>query len=284
MILFKEINALRGFLQDKKQNHGLKIGFVPTMGALHEGHLSLIKESKKHNDITVCSVFVNPTQFNNDEDLAKYPRPIEKDLKLLTEEGCDVLFYPEVKEMYFDNETRDPIDYGNITEGFEGEFRPGHFDGVVMIVKKLFAIVNPDNTYLGQKDFQQCLVIEKLISKNNLGINLVICSTIREKDGLAMSSRNTRMNKEERQAAIVIPQTLFNIKEHLHEFSVEQLLIEARQKIISASSLLKIEYLEIVDSKTLKPILRFNKSDKAIAIIAVWCGNVRLIDNIILTE
>jgi pantoate--beta-alanine ligase len=282
--LFKEINALKKFLQDERLRGVTKIGFVPTMGALHKGHLSLIKASKAENELTVCSIFVNPTQFNNTEDLDKYPRPIENDIKFLVENECDVLFFPEVKEMYIKDEIRPVVDYGIITNNFEGRFRPGHFDGVVMIVKKLFEIVEPNNAYFGQKDYQQCMVIDHFIKKNDLRIFLHVCPTLRESDNLAMSSRNSRLTNEERKAAVIIPETLAFIKKNIRTLPVLETNSLAKLKIINSSSLLNIEYLEIVDTKTLEPLSEITKATNPIVLIAAWCGNVRLIDNLILTD
>lgn len=284
MKIFKEINALRTFLHDEKVRGIKNIGFIPTMGALHDGHLSLLKTSKFKNHISVCSIFVNPTQFNNSEDLEKYPRPIENDIKLLIENGCDVLFLPEVSEMYSKNELTNAEDFGIITNSLEGKYRSGHFDGVINIVKKLFEIIEPENAYFGQKDYQQCMVIEYLIKKNNFNIQLHICPTLREQDGLAMSSRNVRLNTEERKVAFIIPKTLLYIKENIRKQPFPEILLIAQNRITLSSNLLKIEYLEIVDAKSIKPLTSINETKNAIALIAAWCGNVRLIDNIILTD
>ncbi len=284
MKLFKEINALKKFLHDERLRGVTQIGFVPTMGALHEGHLSLIKASKNQNQITVCSIFVNPTQFNNAEDLDKYPRPIENDIQFLVNNECDVLFFPEVKEMYIINEIRPVLDYGNTTNNFEGRFRPGHFDGVVMIVKKLFEIVEPNNAYFGQKDFQQCMVIDHFVQMNDLPISLHFCPTLRESDNLAMSSRNARLTEEERKAAVIIPETLDYIKKNIHSISLHEITSTSKLKITNSSPLMKVEYLEIVELKTLKTISEINKTTDAIVLVAAWCGNIRLIDNLILTD
>ena len=283
MKLFKEIKLLQCFLHEERQK-GKQIGFVPTMGALHEGHLSLIRASRAENQLTVCSIFVNPTQFTHAEDLVKYPRPIENDIKLLVESECDVLFYPEISEMYIGNEKTTHADYGDITEALEGQFRPGHFDGVITIVRKLFDIITPHVSYFGQKDYQQCLVIKELIEKNKLNIQLRMCPTLRENDGLAMSSRNVRLSKEERKAAVIIPEMLFHIKKHITQQPLKEILSWVTDRIITSSELFKIEYLKIVDANTLKPLQESHYPGNAVALIAVWCGNVRLIDNMILTD
>lgn len=284
MKLFKEINALKKFLHDERLRGATQIGFVPTMGALHEGHLSLIKASKNQNELTVCSIFVNPTQFNSLEDLAKYPRPIENDIQFLIDNECDVLFFPEVKEMYVKDEIRPVIDYGNITNNFEGRFRPGHFDGVVMVVKKLFEIVEPNNAYFGQKDYQQCMVIDHFVKMNELPISLHFCSTLREVDNLAMSSRNARLSDEERKASVIIPETLDYIQKNRHTLPLPEITSISKLKITNSSPLLKVEYLEIVDSISLQPISEMTEATNAIVLVAVWCGNIRLIDNLILTD
>jgi pantoate--beta-alanine ligase len=281
--LFKEINAFRKFLKDKRLGGVQNIGFVPTMGALHSGHISLINASKQNNQLTICSIFVNPTQFNNTDDLAKYPRTIENDIKLLIENNCDVLFYPEVSEMYIDDEKTNIENYGFITDTLEGHFRPGHFNGVIAIVKKLFDVVESTNAYFGQKDYQQCAVVNQLIIKNNLSVRLNICPTLRETDGLAMSSRNARLTIEEREAAAIIFQTLFQLKKNFNFYSIDEL--KARSFIeLHSSPLIKIEYLEIVNPTTLKPLEVKDENTKAVALIAVWCGNVRLIDNMLLFD
>ena len=271
-------------MHDEKLKGIQKIGFVPTMGALHDGHISLIKVSKEQNQLTVCSIFVNPTQFNNREDLEKYPRPIEKDIKFLVENDCDVLFLPEVNEMYLIEETKNIEDYGNITNSFEGKFRPGHFDGVVMITKKFFEIIEPNSVYFGQKDYQQCLVIDHFIKKNNLGVDLHICPTHRENDGLAMSSRNMRLNEKERQAAVIIPETLHYIKKNIQQLPIHELISTAKDQIANSSTLMNVEYIEIVDAKSINPISEISKATEAIVLVAAWCGNIRLIDNLILTD
>jgi pantoate--beta-alanine ligase len=282
--LYKEINELRKFLQSERLS-GATIGFVPTMGALHGGHLSLIRASRNENRLTVCSIFVNPRQFNDLADLAKYPRTIENDIRLLVENGCDVVFHPEVDEMYPPDETpAEEEDYGFITRILEGKSRPGHFDGVITVVKKLLTVVEPDNAYFGQKDYQQCAVINRLITQNGLHTRLRICPTIREDDGLAMSSRNVLLKPEERKAAGVIPQTLQSLKDHFREHAVRELKESSVRRIHSSSPLLQVDYLEIADPVTLEPVEHIDEMTKAVALIAVRCGNVRLIDNLVLTD
>ena len=271
-----ELNdQLDQFRANKKQ-----IGFIPTMGALHEGHLSLIRCSKKSNDITVASIFVNPTQFNNKEDLKKYPRKEDKDLLLLEQEGCDIVFIPTVKEMYPEKDER-VFNFGGIENVMEGEFREGHFNGVAQIVSKLFIYVKPNNAYFGIKDFQQVAII-KYLNKNylsDLNIKIVACDILREKDGLAMSSRNELLTTHHRDAAPIIQQTLQKYKLEYKDFSVKELIGKIKEDL-NNNEFLNVEYVDIVDITSLKTV-REIKEGETIACIAVFAGNVRLIDNII---
>ncbi len=280
MIVFKNIQEIQEYLKKLKKSKKL-LGFVPTMGALHSGHISLIEQSKKENEVTICSIFVNPTQFNSEEDLKKYPRTIEKDIKKLIEAECDVLFYPDYNEMYPKEEINSAEDYGHITSRLEGKFRPGHFNGVINIVTKLFATINPDTAYFGQKDFQQCAVIKELIKRNGFNIKLNCCPTLREEDGLAMSSRNMRLSNEERKQAVQIFKALQWIKLNFKAKTVAALKMEAR-KIIEEMPLLKTEYIEICDAETFEIMPRKIEGRRLVALAAVYCGNVRLIDNLVL--
>ncbi len=276
MITFNKKEQLVEYLNAERKN-GMTIGLVPTMGALHQGHLSLIAASKKACDLTVATIFVNPTQFNNPEDLSKYPKPIERDQLLLESSGCDVLFNPEIEEMY---ETDEVWDYnvGALNEVLEGAFRPGHYKGVTQIVYKLFKLVAPDRAFFGQKDYQQFLVIAKLTQDFGLNINLKACQIIREDDGLAMSSRNIRLNSKERSVALQLYKSLAYIKQHYGKASNNELLKQAKEFYVN--SLLDLEYLEIVDRETLKPISK--TGDDAIVLVACAVGNTRLIDNMML--
>lgn len=255
----------------------VKIGLVPTMGALHEGHISLLKESKKHCDVTIVTIFVNPTQFNNADDLLKYPKPINQDIKMLEEAGCDVLFNPETNEIYGDNEVWN-YEVGALNTVLEGEFRPGHYKGVTQIVYKLFDLVKPDLAFFGQKDFQQFLVIKKMAEDFNLGIKLIACPIIRESDGLAMSSRNVRLNNNERNAALQLYKSLNFIKKNYNLLPIINLKEEAI-KFYANNSLLKLEYLEIVNSEDLTLP---NSKSKPIVLVACMVGHTRLIDNMML--
>ncbi len=223
MILFKKITELSFFIEKEKKK-GKSIGFVPTMGALHEGHISLINNSKALNKLTVSSIFVNPTQFNNAKDFDKYPVTIEKDIDLLEKNGCHILFMPTVKEMYPTGFINPPhYNLGYLETVLEGKYRPGHFQGVCQVVHRLLSIVQPHNLYIGQKDYQQCMVIKKLVELTQLKVNVIIGSTLRENDGLAMSSRNMRLNIEERKKAVKISEVLFFIKKEIKPGYIEDL-------------------------------------------------------------
>jgi pantoate--beta-alanine ligase len=277
LLLFTHIAPLRAFIEAKKLK-GDTIGLVPTMGALHNGHISLIGQSKAQTDITISSIFVNPTQFNNKEDLLKYPRTIETDIIKLAQAGCDVLFHPAADEMYPNGQSTQNYNWGAVTHSLEGAFRPGHFDGVITIVKRLFDIVTPDKAFFGQKDFQQCAVIRQMVKEFNMPLEIIVADTLREEDGLAMSSRNTRLTTEERVEALLVSKALFYMQKHALQLSVPELISAAKQ-ILNQGSLLKLEYLEIVDAQTLGPATALNPPGKYVALIALWCGNVRLIDN-----
>jgi pantoate--beta-alanine ligase len=281
MLLLKKSADLRDYL-DTKEREGHQPGFVPTMGALHKGHISLIESSVKDNSITVCSVFVNPTQFNDPKDFEKYPVTIGKDIYMLESAGCDVLFLPSVDEIYPDNKTMQThYDLGYLETILEGKYRPGHFQGVCMVMQRLLGIVRPGNLYLGQKDYQQCMVIKKLIDLiGQKEIKVNICPTLRETDGLAMSSRNMRLNKEEREKAPAIYRCLQYIKENLEKGSLEELKTIARTKL--AEQNFKVDYIEIADASSLQPVNKWDGKQKLVALAAAFLNEVRLIDNIIL--
>jgi pantoate--beta-alanine ligase len=282
LLLFTHIQPLAAYIQAQK-GKGATVGLVPTMGALHQGHLSLIAQSKATTNLTVCSIFVNPTQFNNQEDLVKYPRTMEQDTILLVQSGCDVLFHPDAHEMYPNGLQAGQYDWGNITNTLEGAFRPGHFDGVITIVKRLFDIVKPNKAFFGQKDFQQSAVIHHLANFFGLPIDIVVGETLREPDGLAMSSRNIRLSLEERNQALTISQTLYFIKENKANYSIVELRLMALQ-LLKSAPMLKVEYLEIVDKTTLSLVEDNKGLEQSVVLIAVWCGNVRLIDNMVLGD
>ncbi|MFT6066035.1 MAG: pantoate--beta-alanine ligase [Polaribacter sp.] len=278
MIVFTEKKALKVYLSNfKAQNK--TIGFVPTMGALHQGHLSLIKKAQQKTDIVVVSVFVNPTQFNKQEDLIKYPKTLKNDIKLLETVSCDVLFNPSVEEIYSENIVSEKFDFDGLEHKMEGEFREGHFDGVGTVVKALFEIVSPNKAYFGQKDFQQLKIIKKMVKKHHLNVKIKGCIIFREEDGLAMSSRNTRLSEEQRNAAPFIYKTLKKVRK---KFSTENadLIIDWVKNQFKKHPLLTIEYFTIADEKTLKTIKNKESGKKYRAFIAVFVGEIRLIDNI----
>jgi len=261
---------------------GLKIALVPTMGALHHGHLSLIAAAQKHADIVVCSIFVNPTQFTDPKDLEKYPRPLAHDIKMLTESGCNFVFMPSVKEMYPSYPTPEnwKIDLGNAEFVLEGEFRKGHYQGVTQIVFKLFDEVKPDIAFFGQKDFQQVLMIKNMVAELNLDVQIITCPIIREDDGLAMSSRNIHLSKTDRAHSLVLSKALFFIEENYEKQSFDDLLLNAKQ-IINETPGVELDYLTIVDGDTLLPITE-KAHQNTVALVAAKVGETRLIDNVII--
>jgi len=259
---------------------GTSIGFVPTMGALHEGHLSLIRRAKAENQLTLCSVFVNPIQFNNPEDLDKYPRTLSTDVKMLEKAGCDVLFSPLTEEMYPQGTTESlELDWGMLDKVMEGKFRPGHFKGVAIVVKKLFSITHPTRAYFGKKDYQQLAVIRSMVKQLRLPVAIIPCDTVREPDGLAMSSRNMRLSIAERQVAPVIYEVLCRVREKAGKMSVKELREWAIRKIQEHPSI-RVEYFEIGDKETLMPLENWSLKSRAVAFTAVFLGDVRLIDNL----
>ncbi|MDP1726420.1 MAG: pantoate--beta-alanine ligase [Bacteroidota bacterium] len=279
MNLYQDIKPLQSHLQAKRRQN-LRIGFVPTMGALHAGHLSLIDAAKEKCDIVACSIFVNPTQFNNLLDLELYPRNIENDIRLLVQSGCYILFHPTIEEMYGSDFHKDSAAvYGPYINLLEGAHRPGHFDGVITIVKRLFEIIEPDEVFFGQKDYQQCLVIKTLLERNFTNIVFNRCAIKRETDGLAMSSRNVKLNKEERIAASLLIQALNHIKANWNAETWETSIAEAK-KMIAHNKHLQLEYLCVTDPDNLTELSAFNMN--AIALIAAYCGQTRLIDNLLL--
>mgnify|MGYP001021536175 FL=1 len=280
MKVINKTSDLQAIIEQFK-NDGKSIGLVPTMGALHKGHLSLVKNSISNNDITVVSIFVNPTQFNNPNDLASYPRTVEKDLELLQTVGCDVVFAPEADDIYSKSETdsRFEFDFEGLDNVMEGKFRPGHFNGVVQIVSKLFDLVRPDRAYFGEKDFQQLAIIRLMTRRYNLPIEIVPCPIVREDSGLALSSRNSLLKDNEKQVASHIYAVLNESRQFVPQTEVEEL----KQCVIAAIEQkpeLKVEYFDIVDGHTLKSIGKWDESDYVVGCITVFCGNVRLIDNI----
>jgi pantoate--beta-alanine ligase len=255
------------------------IGLVPTMGALHQGHLSLIKQAKDHDDEIVCTIFVNPTQFNDPKDLEKYPRTIEADIQMLEQANCDVLFNPDEKEMYDGNEQWH-LDIGQLENLLEGKFRPGHYQGVTQIVYKLFTLVKPDTAFFGQKDYQQCLVISKMVELLKIPVKLIMCPIKREPDGLAMSSRNIHLTPDDHQHALILSTTLNWVKNNFDTGNIKTLKITA-ESMISNEPGIELEYFEIVDGDMLLPAVEDSK--KIVAVVAARAGKTRLIDNVILS-
>ncbi len=280
MIVVKRIPDLQKVLEKTTQK-GQLIGFVPTMGALHQGHISLINNSKNAQDCVVSSIFVNPTQFNDPADFAQYPITIEKDLDKLEQSGCDIVFLPAVKEVY-PNGLAHPTHYplGYIETILEGKYRPGHFQGVCQVVHRLLNIVQPHQLYLGQKDYQQCMVIQQLIALTGLITRVIICPTLREPDGLAMSSRNMRLTPAERQQAVKLSETLQFIKNNIRKGYIADLTERAAQYLTAEG--FKVDYITIADAGTLEPLDIWDGNRKIVVVAAAYLNSVRLIDNMLL--
>jgi pantoate--beta-alanine ligase len=276
MQVIKHINDLKLILSELRKE-GLSIGFVPTMGALHEGHLSLVEIAGQQTGFVVVSIFVNPTQFNDKADLLRYPRNLQKDLDLLAPGACQLVFAPEPEEIYPEPDTRQ-FNFGLLEQVMEGKFRPGHFNGVAQVVSRLFDIVQPDKAFFGQKDFQQLAIINAMVRKLNFPVEIIACPIIREADGLAMSSRNMLLDPEQRQAAVHISATLFEAQNKTGKLNVQDLSNWVIQTI-NENPYLNTEYFEIVDAATLLPVNNWNDPCIKVGCIAVHCGKIRLIDN-----
>ena len=271
-------NELVNLINNLKKE-GKTIGFVPTMGALHEGHLSLVKESKKNSDITVVSVFVNPTQFNDPEDLKRYPRTLEQDVELLKSVNCDIVFAPSVEEIYPEPDTR-KFNFGYLESIMEGAKRPGHFNGVGQVISRLFDLVAPDKAFFGMKDFQQVVIIKYMVKQLKYNIEIIACPIVREENGLAKSSRNTLLDEDHRKNAPHIYNTLKKARSLASEMGVK----EIREWIvneINRNPFLDTEYVEIVDDTTLKVTEDWSEPGTKVACVAVYAGKIRLIDNIV---
>ena len=268
--LQKELCALR----DQKKT----IGFVPTMGALHEGHLTLVRRCANENDVCIVSIFVNPTQFNDKSDLENYPRTLHSDALLLEEINCSIIFAPAEQEIYPEPDTR-IFDFGQLGEVMEGKYRPGHFNGVAQVVSRLFDMVKPDKAYFGEKDFQQLAIIREMVKQYRMPVEIIGCPIVREADGMALSSRNMRLSKEEREKATLISRTLLKSCNFVGEKSVAELK-EWVVNQINEEPLLKIEYFDIVDASTLLTITHWDECQCVTGCITVYCGDVRLIDNV----
>lgn len=277
MQIFDKISDLRVALKPYKIG-SQKVGFVPTMGALHNGHISLVETSLKKSDVTVVSIYVNPTQFNDKHDLKNYPRNLQQDCEMLEKAGCEIVFAPTDQEMYPEPDNR-IFDFGNMATVMEGKHRPGHFNGVAQIVTKLFDAVQPDNAYFGQKDFQQLSIIRKFVKDLKYPINIEACPIIREPDGLAMSSRNMLLGVNERQAAPLIRKTMLEAKNLIYTFSLSEINSFVEESFIQ-SSYLKLEYFDAVNTNTLIPVKEITGKEPVTSCIAVFAGKIRLIDNI----
>mgnify|MGYP001271703861 CR=1 FL=1 len=269
---------------DKARFSGYSIGFVPTMGALHEGHLSLIRQSKRVSKLTVCSIFINPTQFNDPADFEKYPSTIEADIALLLSVKCDVLFLPAVSEMYPDGTAlNSTIDFGFLAETLEGEFRPGHFDGMAHIVEQLLLAVKPDFLLMGQKDYQQAMIVQAMIKHRLLVVELIVCPIKREADGLAMSSRNVRLDKDSRALAITLSKCLKKMKAAIQKNPAidSASLIGLGEKMLSKIPAFKVEYIAWRDANDLSKFDTLSPRQSSVLLVAAWIGGVRLIDNLV---
>jgi len=280
MFLFKTVADLNAYLQ-KTAKEGKTVGFVPTMGALHQGHLSLVQQAKSACDISVVSIFVNPTQFDDKKDLRKYPRTIGQDIELLSSIEANVLFIPSVEEVYPQGlDTTLDLDFGQLAKVLEGAFRPEHFDGMAQVVKRLLDIVQPNQLFMGQKDFQQLTIVRSMLNQLNSKIKLVVCPIIREADGLAMSSRNRRLTPEYRQKSILLNKTLAKVKAKMAQDTPDQLRKMGMDTLSEGG--FKPEYFDIVDGYSLLPIKDFADTQFPVVLTAAWAGEIRLIDNMIL--
>ncbi len=282
MIIFKYAGDVMHQLKKGRQNDST-IGFIPTMGALHQGHTSLLQKSKQVCELTVSSIFINPTQFTNADDFKKYPVTLENDIYTLEKNGCNILFLPEVKEMYPKGTIpKKHFDLGYLETILEGEFRPGHFQGVYQVVSRLLEIISPTHLFMGQKDYQQCLVIKRLLELENLEIELVICETLREANGLAMSSRNLRLSDQQKEQASHIYKMLLHVKQNIKTGSLLLLKKEAKEYLTING--FKPDYVEIATANNLEPVDKWDGKTELVVLAAASVGEVRLIDNLILNQ
>ena len=277
MKLVSTVQELQSEIQHLAQ--GRTVGFVPTMGALHQGHISLVKQAVSENPVVVVSIFVNPTQFNDPADLERYPRTLENDMKLLEPTGCSIVFAPNAKEVYPEQDKR-KFNFGKLEEVMEGKHRPGHFNGVAQVVSRLFDMVKPTKSYFGLKDFQQLAIVKNMVKQLQLPVEIVPCAIIREESGLAMSSRNELLTEEQRKNAAVISETLFKAKELKGQKSVQE-ITDWVTETINKNPFLDVEYFEIVDDEQLQPVKNWDEKSTKVGCVAVFCGKIRLIDNIV---
>ncbi len=280
MKVFETIQEIREYLDNERQKNGCSVGFVPTMGALHSGHTSIIRQAGRENNLVVCSIFVNPKQFGNIRDLEKYPRNLDNDLRILSNVRCDIVFAPSVDEMYPDP-VNEEYNFEELEETMEGKYRKGHFKGVAIVVKRLLEIVEPDRVYFGKKDYQQLLIVKKLVEKTGLPVEVVACNTVREPDGLAFNSRNQRLTPQQRKDAAVIYKTLVKASGlYLNNTPFDKIKQMVANEI-NAVPTLRLEYFEIADPENLKPLKNYTPGQKSLGCIAVYAGDIRLIDNMI---
>lgn len=277
MEVVKNSTEIQQILGEFKQK-GQTVGFVPTMGALHSGHLSLLEIAKNQTDITVCSIFVNPTQFNNASDLTNYPREVERDLKNIDNGNCDIVFLPQVEDIYPNGAVSEHYDFGRVSQIMEGQHRPGHFDGVATVINRFYEIVKPDKAFFGEKDYQQYVIVDMLAKQKHPNVKVVGCPIYREDDGLAMSSRNERLTKAQRAEAPIISKALFYTKEHIKTDSVES-ITQYVNDLFANSKELELEYFEIVN-EDFENISEVHNVKHARAFMAAFAGEVRLIDNL----
>ena len=279
MRIISTVRGLSDLLLKSIENRTL--GFVPTMGALHSGHLSLVRKSCSENDFTICSIFVNPTQFDNSQDLKKYPSQLNSDLILLEESGCDFVFTPSIEEIYPENYQPKTYSFGLLENVMEAVNRPGHFSGVAMVVSRLFSIVKPQKAYFGEKDFQQLAIVKSMVTQDKIPVQIISCPIVREPSGLAMSSRNARLTEHQRRASSRIYSRLCEVLKMQPDYTIAELKNWVLQEFKEDSDL-ELEYFEISDPNTLTPSLNWSSSATHIACIAIFVGEVRLIDNILL--
>ena len=277
MKIFNKKRPLVSYLLSLRKNHS--IGFVPTMGALHEGHVSLIKRSNKTCDVTICSIFVNPTQFNNDTDLSNYPKALKNDLTLLEKSNCNIVYIPESTDLYSKGEKSKKFNFGNVANNLEGKYRPGHFEGVATVVEKFFNIINPTKAFFGEKDLQQLQIVKILIDQMNSDIEIVSLPTIRETNGLAKSSRNELLSKYEKEKARHIYRGLMYCKKHKHK-GVYNLKKYFKKEMEGQN--IKLEYVEIVNKETMEPVKEWGRENTNAICVSAYVSDIRLIDNIIL--
>ena len=281
MIIFKQADVLARYLDEQHSMHR-STGFIPTMGALHEGHLALVKEARKHTNVTVCSIFVNPTQFNDPKDFQQYPITLDEDIYQLESTGTDILFLPSVDEMYPHGiHHLEYYDLGYLETILEGQFRPGHFQGVCQVMSRLLQMVRPDQLFMGQKDYQQCMVVQWLLDHLQLPTQLIPCPTLREADGLAMSSRNLRLPDKDRQVAPTIYQVLEFLRTHIKAGDLSPLLREAGEQLAQAG--FRTDYVAIANAVSLAPVESWDGKQPLVALVAAFLGEVRLIDNMKIT-